>query len=98
MEKCLEPISPQFMPGKEDLFRLKKKLKVLHYFKIVHMDIKPLNIMFSQCNKELVFIDFGLSKMTSLPQGWKVVTGFMGTLNYCSLEMKKNYLKPLNEC
>ncbi len=93
MEKCLEPISPQFMPGKEDLFRLKKKLKVLHYFKIVHMDIKPLNVMYSKSSLEWVFIDFGFSKTIKEEKGLKSLALFAGTLNYCSEEMQSRFSK-----
>lgn len=46
-----------------DVLKLKRKLSLLHNLKIVHMDIKPANIMFSSKRKEIVFIDFGFSKM-----------------------------------
>jgi serine/threonine protein kinase len=53
------------------------------------MDIKPQNIMFSPSRKELVFIDFGLSAILKEGIGTKTKTTFVGTINYCSPEMKK---------
>jgi len=41
---------------------LKNKLRKLHCFNVVHLDIKPENIGFSPSLQEPVFIDFGLSK------------------------------------
>ncbi len=42
---------------------MKKNLKILHSFKIMHLDIKPLNIVYSNIYAKPVFIDFGLSKI-----------------------------------
>ena len=42
---------------------LKQALLRLHKFKIIHFDIKPDNICFSQTFNKYVFIDFGLSKL-----------------------------------
>ena len=47
----------------EDVFALKRKLRLLHNFSVVHVDIKPENIMFSPTSEELVFIDFGFSRV-----------------------------------
>jgi serine/threonine protein kinase len=55
--------------------------------KIVHQDIKPDNIMFSPIFKELVFIDYGVSKIIREVPGQRTLTRFVGTLDYCSPEM-----------
>lgn len=45
----------------EEAIDLEKKLYLLHQMHIVHLDIKPANIGFSNKNG-YVFVDFGLSK------------------------------------
>jgi serine/threonine protein kinase len=36
-------------------------LRLLHRFKIIHKDIKPENILYSNCYKNYVLSDFGIS-------------------------------------
>lgn len=38
---------------------LKRSLKIMHSINVVHRDIKPDNIMYSESLKKHVFIDFG---------------------------------------
>ncbi len=38
-------------------------LAKLHRFKIMHQDIKPDNLMYSNTLKKIVFIDFGFSSI-----------------------------------
>lgn len=62
MEKC----SPNFAQiGNFDFntFKLRMKfcLRLLHRFKIIHKDIKPENILYSNCYKNYVLSDFGIS-------------------------------------
>jgi len=45
------------------LHYMKTLLKKLHLLNIVHLDIKPSNIMFSKQFNKFVFIDFGLSDL-----------------------------------
>lgn len=40
---------------------LTQNLKVLHSLKMVHKDIKPDNILYSETMKRFVFTDFGLT-------------------------------------
>jgi serine/threonine protein kinase len=40
---------------------LKQSLRLMHYYKIIHFDIKPENIMFSSYFDKPVFIDYGFS-------------------------------------
>jgi len=47
----------------KDGARLKKSLLKLHLFNIIHFDIKPDNIGFSNHFKKWVFLDFGLTKI-----------------------------------
>ena len=57
MEKCLE-IEKFDEKDENDIL---EQMKVLHKSNIVHLDIKPENILFSPLLKKLVFIDFGFS-------------------------------------
>ena len=66
-------------------------LKMLHSLKIVHIDIKPENIMFSPVYGKNVFIDFGCSTVIEEQAGYKSHTTFKGTLSYCSNQMKILY-------
>lgn len=63
--------------------------------KIVHMDIKPGNIMWS-ATKGPVFTDFGFSKLLRESVGFKSFTYFHGTLAFCAPEMKKIYTLKLD--
>jgi serine/threonine protein kinase len=56
---------------------------------LVHLDIKPLNIMYSKEFNKIVFIDFGISSLISQTIGYKTMTNFMGTVLYCSQEMSE---------
>ena len=56
----------------------------MHKMKMVHLDIKPENIMRSPAYNKLVFIDFGLSDFIQESQGEKTLTKFVGSANYCS--------------
>jgi len=66
---------------------LKIKLRTLHSFKIIHLDIKPDNILFCHQTNQLVLIDFGFSKVIAEDLGFKSMTTFTGTMSYCSPEM-----------
>jgi serine/threonine protein kinase len=68
-------------------------LLLLHSLRIVHMDIKPLNVMYSKSSLEWVFIDFGFSKTIKEEKGLKSLALFAGTLNYCSEEMQSRFSK-----
>lgn len=48
--------------------------------------------MWSRTFNKYVFIDFGLSLINAEAIGLKTKTAFLGTLKYCSDEMKKLYL------
>ena len=59
----------------------------MHLFKIIHADIKPSNIAYSQKRQKYVFIDFGLSKIINEDYGYKSLTYFKGSPEFCSPEM-----------
>jgi serine/threonine protein kinase len=59
----------------------------LHLMKIVHFDIKPDNLMWSNHFKREVFIDFGLSEIIEGGPGFKYLVEFKGSPNYCMPEM-----------
>lgn len=56
---------------------------------MMHMDIKPANIMFSETKGSLVFIDFGFSKFIKEKAGFKSNTLFYGSVIYCNKDMLK---------
>jgi serine/threonine protein kinase len=44
-----------------NLKELLSQLRLLHEFHIVHLDVKPENVVWSENYKKAVFIDFGFS-------------------------------------
>ena len=64
----------------------------MHEVGLVHLDIKVENIAFSRTQNRFVFIDFGLSRLIAQKRGHKTLTQFVGTLSYCSPEMRKCYI------
>lgn len=80
MEFCRRRLLPE--PAlKDDLFGA---LRNLHSLKIVHCDIKPDNICFSEEYGKYVFIDLGLHLAISEEVGLKTEIGFRGSLQFCS--------------
>lgn len=69
-----------------------QKIFTLHEFKIVHNDIKPHNIAFSPYYKAFVYLDFGLSKLVKEERGDATLTNFVGSIEYCSKEMRDLYM------
>lgn len=61
----------------------------MHRLRLVHMDIKPENIMLSPGHRKPVFIDFGLSRFVAEDLGEKSRTRFYGSINFCSADMAK---------
>jgi serine/threonine protein kinase len=61
----------------------------LHHFHIVHVDIKPDNIMYSSKKRKLVFIDFGFSKIVEEDIGFNSKSTFSGSVLFCGKEMAK---------
>lgn len=95
MELCQRPASnPRFLSqnglGLESLQQqLLENLKTLHSLKIVHKDIKPENILFSDSLARFVFADFGVSHAVAEGPAERSRTNFAGTVEYCSEEMKE---------
>jgi serine/threonine protein kinase len=87
MERCEEIPKVIHSIGDEELKGLKRDLLTLHHFSIVHLDIKPMNILFSPSSKKLVFLDFGFSKLVKEILGQRTRTEFLGTPQYCGPEM-----------
>lgn len=54
---------------------------------IVHRDIKPTNIMFSESLNKCIFIDFGCSEGLEESIGYKTLTKFVGTTAFCGDEL-----------
>ncbi len=51
--------------------------------------------MLSPHHKKTVFIDFGLSKFIEEKIGFKSMTHFVGTLNFCCNEMTRCFLEDI---
>ena len=77
----------------EDMYR---SLAILHKLRIVHQDIKPDNIMFSPSKKKMVFVDFGLSQIIQEELGKQTITSYVGSINFCCLEMKNCFNSKTN--
>lgn len=58
----------------------------------MHLDIKPDNICFSRKLGEPIFIDFGFSEIIDEVPGDMTLTSFIGSLNYCSDDMRDIYV------
>lgn len=58
---CMEKCVPIRRFTEDDSSALKKNLRLMHIYKIIHFDIKPDNILFSPYFQKAVFIDFGFS-------------------------------------
>jgi serine/threonine protein kinase len=43
-------------------YEIKIALRLLHKIKIIHKDIKPQNILYSNYYNRTIFIDFGISQ------------------------------------
>jgi serine/threonine protein kinase len=65
----------------------------MHRFHLVHLDLKPPNIMFSPSLSRSVFIDFGFSRIIKENIGETSSTKFVGSYSFCSENMKKCLLK-----
>lgn len=73
--------------------QLKQQLKIMHSFKIIHHDIKPQNIVMSKHFKKPIFIDFGFSDIIKEDVGYKTLTVFRGTPDFCTAEMLATMMK-----
>ena len=67
--------------------QLKESLFLMHHFKIIHLDIKPENTIYSSTYMKAVFIDFGFSEIVKEECGYKTLSIFKGTPNFCCPEM-----------
>lgn len=90
MELCQNPCkSIDFMSQRglsvskieEDLL---ESLKLLHSLNIVHKDIKPDNILFSDSLQRFVLTDFGITHAVKEKINEKTLTSFAGTPEFCS--------------
>lgn len=66
----------------------------LHSQKIIHMDIKPLNIIFNKNELKLKIIDMGLACLTDFNTKNKSLECYNKIINYGYIVGTKNYLSP----
>ena len=71
---------------------LLENLKTMHSIGIVHRDIKPPNIAWSNNFKKWVLLDFGFTRFLKEEIGEKTKTFFHGTYSYSSPAMKKAFI------
>ena len=64
----------------------------MHSLKLVHRDIKPLNVAWSPTFKRWIFLDFGFSTILQENFGEKTYTKFIGTFNYTIDELQSLFL------
>lgn len=58
------------------MHQLLEALKVIHHTQVVHLDIKPTNLLLTSVNIDLRIIDFGLSYISSYPHTLGLTTNF----------------------
>lgn len=88
MEKCESlRYHHQYHPFPAVEERLKYCLFVMHFFNLVHKDVKPTNILMNS-HKQLVLADFDISTAICERPGEKSLTYREGTRAYMSPEMK----------
>ena len=75
---------------------MKKKLSVLRQLHLVHVDIKPENILYSPGWKKIVLVDFGLSMFVKQSVDEETETAFIGTPNYAGKEMQELFEQKTN--
>jgi serine/threonine protein kinase len=63
---------------------LRAQLRLMHEFRIVHLDVKPENVIWSEHQQRAVFIDFGFAEVIREDRGFKTQSAFKGTPNYAS--------------
>ncbi|XP_018415797.1 PREDICTED: cell division cycle 7-related protein kinase [Nanorana parkeri] len=56
--------SLSFQEAKEYIFNLFKALKRIHYYGILHRDVKPSNFLYNRKLKQYALVDFGLAQGT----------------------------------
>ena len=73
------------------LKEMNKKLSKLRQLHMIHADIKPENVLYSNGWKKIVLIDFGLAMFVKEAVNEETETYFMGTPKFAGKEMKKLY-------
>jgi serine/threonine protein kinase len=93
LERCLPLSECQLLQMNTIASDLKYCLSVLHSLRIVHKDIKPQNVLWSQHYNRFVLCDFGISHYVKESIGQKTETGYEGTYGYEGAEMRSLYEK-----
>lgn len=86
IEFSMELCKP-FVLTPENEQKLIENMKKMHLLQIVHRDIKPDNLMWSEEYQTPVFIDFGVTTFIKERLGYKSMTRFAGTIGFVSPEM-----------
>lgn len=89
MEKCSHGVCAGEPYSAERLCRrLKYCVRVMHLLRLVHNDVKPANILFSETCGDFVLADFGITAAVLEEQGLKSETYRQGTPRYMSPEVQ----------
>lgn len=86
---CMEKCTVLDHIDHEVVNELKRSLKIMHRFHLIHYDINPNNIMFSPHFKKPIFIDFGFSSSVAEVPGMKTLTIYRGTPAFSSKDMTR---------
>ena len=89
MELCEMNLTEEDTDFKTDLF---EGLKKMHTLKMVHRDIKDMNVAWSHHFQRWVFKDFGFATFLKEKIGEKSTSKFIGTYRNTTPELKRLYL------
>ncbi|MCL2932319.1 MAG: GUN4 domain-containing protein [Trichodesmium sp. MAG_R03] len=71
---------------RELLIDLLSVLQFVHSHNVIHLDLKPENIIRREADKILVLVDFGVSKIIHKVQRQTMTVTFIGAAKYCAPE------------
>ncbi len=91
MELCTIPESMHFLSEMGNIYELKRSLLRMHKLHLVHKDIKPENILFSETRNKYIYVDFGMTAFIKESFTQRSLSQYEGTLKYSSVKMRAIY-------